>query len=242
METCYFSNQQEVDDQRYVPCDHNAVAEGKHTVCCESGDSCLTNGLCLSQSNQSDYNWRIACTDKTFEDPACLKYCTSEDDQTSDTYVVWKCPEPRKWCCGQAGKNTTCCDTDLVFEADEPVVYTTAAPIAQTSSSDPSFTSDNANSTESPLNSTSFGIGLGIGLGVAVAAIMTTVFMLWKGKHSHKRAAEGHTQSVPKKNEYEQVYEVHGDVHAVEVEGDRGLVEMYSKQQSDPVELEGAGL
>jgi len=37
---------------------------------------CFTNGLCKAGSDdQYNWNWRVGCTDPTFNDPACPSYC-----------------------------------------------------------------------------------------------------------------------------------------------------------------------
>ncbi|PVI01836.1 hypothetical protein DM02DRAFT_333850 [Periconia macrospinosa] len=137
MPTCYFQNGQEATGSK-SPCNETAVAEGKHSSCCNTSHQCLTNGLCRDphQEPAENYYWRIGCTDPTFQDPACPRYCPGYSETT---YLVWKCQESEKWCCNGGAvapldqrihrSNTSCCSVnDLVFPAPEPVVYATAAP------------------------------------------------------------------------------------------------------------------
>jgi hypothetical protein len=71
----------------FAPCDHDAVAAGKHTNCCIEGYLCLSNGMCRSANLTSvtNYYWRIGCTDKTFLDPACGRYCTQGELSSAET-------------------------------------------------------------------------------------------------------------------------------------------------------------
>jgi len=76
MTVCYHISGQ--IGKSFAPCDHDAVAAGKHTNCCTEGYLCLSNGMCRSANltSATNYFWRIGCTDKTFMDPACGRYCT----------------------------------------------------------------------------------------------------------------------------------------------------------------------
>lgn len=65
------------DSRVHVPCNMTAVEAGGHSTCCAIGDLCLTNGLCMHKGDvdKTNWYWRTGCTDKTWEDPACPKYC-----------------------------------------------------------------------------------------------------------------------------------------------------------------------
>ena len=79
MAACYNLNQREspFDGKTHVPCNMTAVENGGHSTCCPIGDYCLTNGMCKNAKDSESSNWyfRTACTDKTWNDPACPKYC-----------------------------------------------------------------------------------------------------------------------------------------------------------------------
>lgn len=153
---CYYKAN--TKSSKSVPCDHNALANGGHTQCCEPGDLCLTNGLCREETvdNVTNYAWRFGCTDPNFKDPACgTQYCdfikgiyramalpgqSLNVDIDSDTHLTWKCHEDKIWCCNTGfvqpfesranRSNTTCCsDTALLFTAENPEVFTTASPL-----------------------------------------------------------------------------------------------------------------
>ncbi|CAI6330855.1 unnamed protein product [Periconia digitata] len=169
MTSCYFQNGREVTDK--YPCNNTAVAEGKHTACCSNSLQCLTNGLCRDEQQDAtrNYYWRTACTDKTFQDPACANYCP---DNSRSTTLVWKCRESEKWCCNGGAiapleerikqPNETCCAIDeLVFKAPDPVVYTKAQSLfftvstmstttAPTTSSTPDLKTATSSTLESP--------------------------------------------------------------------------------------------
>jgi hypothetical protein len=78
--TCYLRNG--TQSPSAVPCDNNAVLEGRHTSCCDPGDTCLSNGLCRAKNvdNKTNYAWFWGCTDPDFKDPVCANHC---DEWTS---------------------------------------------------------------------------------------------------------------------------------------------------------------
>ncbi|KAH7122758.1 hypothetical protein B0J11DRAFT_347371 [Dendryphion nanum] len=45
-----------------------------HSACCKNGQACSSNGLCQAP-HERDRFWRGGCTDITFNDPACPRYC-----------------------------------------------------------------------------------------------------------------------------------------------------------------------
>ncbi|OAL43054.1 hypothetical protein IQ07DRAFT_650508 [Pyrenochaeta sp. DS3sAY3a] len=124
------------DGNTHLPCNQTAVDNGGHSSCCAVGDLCLTNGMCRESSRKPSSNWylRKACTDKTWKDPACPRYCEAIEP-TRNTGLIFNCLKPESWCCGyvggslkdwpsQAALNITCCSIqDLTFTASDPVVY-----------------------------------------------------------------------------------------------------------------------
>lgn len=79
MATCYnlAGRSTPFDDTTHVPCNMTAVDAGGHSTCCPVGDLCYTNGMCRQKGDKDSKNWfwRTACTDKTWQDPACPRYC-----------------------------------------------------------------------------------------------------------------------------------------------------------------------
>ena len=78
--TCYLPNGTSVDETQgkriQRPCNNTP---GIHSMCCylegtSTPDTCTPDGLCLPYDNV--HLWRDACTDPTWQDPACLNICT----------------------------------------------------------------------------------------------------------------------------------------------------------------------
>lgn len=68
--TCYFPAGNIADNN--VPCDPDAAVSS----CCAQESSCLANGLCLVNNDDDTVEFaRGACTDPTFQDPACFQHC-----------------------------------------------------------------------------------------------------------------------------------------------------------------------
>ncbi|KAF2807441.1 uncharacterized protein BDZ99DRAFT_573268 [Mytilinidion resinicola] len=127
---CYFPDGTNTN-AAFVPCNQTAIEEGKHTSCCAPGDMCFTNGICkANNSNQLNWNWRDACTDPTWKDPACPNYCKGTDP--GGAHVIFQCQEEDLWCCAFDNPpvghyNFTCCTVDqYAFRAGKAVFYTTA--------------------------------------------------------------------------------------------------------------------
>lgn len=84
--TCYFPDGLPAKDlqgiDNWIPCDPNA----EHSSCCLVYDQCLTNGLCL-QPHQWNWVWRDACTDPTFQDPSCPKFCFTSQGQNGSPAI-----------------------------------------------------------------------------------------------------------------------------------------------------------
>ncbi|KAF2489012.1 hypothetical protein BU16DRAFT_600653 [Lophium mytilinum] len=127
---CYFPDGSNTN-AAFVPCNQTAIEEGKHTSCCAPGDMCFTNGICKANNpNQLNWNWRDACTDPTWKDPACPNYCKGTNP--SGAHVIFQCQEEDLWCCAfddppTGHYNFTCCTLDqYAFRAGKAVFYTTA--------------------------------------------------------------------------------------------------------------------
>ncbi|CAI6336704.1 unnamed protein product [Periconia digitata] len=131
--SCFARNGSSFDST--VPCNPDALAEGKHTSCCANGDLCLTNGMCRSQEDErfgGNQYFRVGCTDKTWNDPACANYCEGRETGGKSARI-FNCLKPKSWCCtlptqGNTNQvNLDCCDqSEFTFEAPDPVAYTTA--------------------------------------------------------------------------------------------------------------------
>jgi hypothetical protein len=140
--TCYSSTglASPFNDYTYIPCNLTAIANGQHSACCASGDTCLTNGLCKYNPPTPVHNfntyWRIGCTDPTYQDPSCPKQCKNKENVERHVHIVFECPGDGQWCCGTGATgdykntltvNTTCCNIpDLAFSDNARKAYTTA--------------------------------------------------------------------------------------------------------------------
>ena len=70
--TCYFPAGNVAHNN--VPCDPDAAV----SACCSHRSFCLANGLCLVNDDKDTVEFaRGACTDPTFQDPACFQHCHS---------------------------------------------------------------------------------------------------------------------------------------------------------------------
>lgn len=90
---CYRPDGSEADDT-YRPCDKTASV----SMCCHlgvgssynGGDACgsgPTYGLCGITGTQL---WRESCTDPTWQDPACLQFCTTGDGKCRLSFVRFR--------------------------------------------------------------------------------------------------------------------------------------------------------
>ncbi|KAF1961487.1 hypothetical protein CC80DRAFT_578074 [Byssothecium circinans] len=184
----------------YIPCNTTAISNGHHSACCATGDLCLTNGLCANDGADGGNNyWRDGCTDRTFSDEACPRYCTGADIA----------------CCSYA--NST-------FTADDALVYTTAkfatpkitsntsvffssptstsTSISDGTSLSTSASGSSADSSSPPQATGSDPIGdggsklkVGLAVGLTVAGIvlisMSIAALVWRRKNTTKRAELG---------------------------------------------------
>ena len=74
--TCYFPAGNVALNN--VPCDPNAEVSS----CCSDRSFCLANGLCRVENSDTELDDTVefargACTDQSFQDPACFQQCHS---------------------------------------------------------------------------------------------------------------------------------------------------------------------
>jgi hypothetical protein len=72
---CYDPIGTDTNERRNLTSAYNACDSTKtNGMCCRTGvDTCRSDGLCLNNGQL----WRESCTDKTWNDPNCLKLCVS---------------------------------------------------------------------------------------------------------------------------------------------------------------------
>ncbi|GAB1318086.1 hypothetical protein MFIFM68171_08296 [Madurella fahalii] len=162
------------EDSNQVPCFAPETTDTTTTTwCCNKGDYCLSNGLCLSP----DYNnlmMQQGCTDENWGG-GCQKFCTPPSQQDLETNAVPLIPCPAsfgnpidniRFCCGPDA--SSCCETPSSWIAI-PTGRIIGDPTALAAGS-------SAAPTSSPLR-LALGIGLGIGLPIFLA-LLTVAYLL----------------------------------------------------------------
>ena len=71
-QTCYYPDGSVAPPD--TPCHSPSVGDGA-SACCNHGDVCLDNNLCLAQSS-GELITRGSCTDETWQSPECSQYCS----------------------------------------------------------------------------------------------------------------------------------------------------------------------
>ena len=100
-QTCY------LPDQTIEPNDNVCNASAPVSLCCQSGATCLTNGLCFSQWDTS-FNTGT-CTDKTWTSPSCFQQCPPSLGNDHGFQTLYRCND-NQWCCSTGGNTTSCCN------------------------------------------------------------------------------------------------------------------------------------
>lgn len=156
-ETCYgHTGPDAVYLPGYGPCNPQA---GSTSLCCEIGQTCLNNGLCVTPDSVY-YNG--GCTDSTYKAAICPTFCTS-----GDANFVVECHgaavEDGDFCCSING-STTCCNTasnglglPAAISSAQAVSATSILANAVPTSTDKGATSSSSATTETTfLPSTSY--------------------------------------------------------------------------------------
>ncbi|KAM0358959.1 hypothetical protein ACHAO7_001534 [Fusarium culmorum] len=197
MASCFGEDKNQVLDQ--FPCDPS----GKVKSCCSRGDSCASNGLCVTSNKDALSPYFInSCTEENWDDPTCIKECQGNGNGVSPCGAG-------KFCCYGFG-GCDCNNSTQVFTLDPVKVITTIPSDATRVVEDTSTASDAPTETGSSTRSTvthtstsaaetsssssggssnALPIGLGVGIGAGVVLIGVGVgFWLWRRKKS--RAAK----------------------------------------------------
>ncbi|CAG7564306.1 unnamed protein product [Fusarium equiseti] len=198
MTSCYGRDRNQVLD--LFACD----PKGDLKSCCGRGDSCASNGLCVTSNKDTLSPYFInGCTDDNWDDPTCLHQC----DDTGNGVV--SCGTGKFCCYGYGGCD--CNNSTQVFTLDPVKIVTTIPTDASmvdektsTISGATTGTSSTTQSTGTQTNTAAAGttssisssssrsnalpIGLGVGIGAGVALLGFGVgFWLWRRK---KRASK----------------------------------------------------
>lgn len=193
---CFVKKNNTVTPSDWLPCGLTNRTT-PNIPCCQSGDFCLSNGLChytYSLTGGSGY-YAAGCTDQTYKDKtACPQLC---DDRLNKD-VVYNNSKGLWSCCGEnsAGKPNCGNPTNEKFDAPPEVqleTYYTAGKKATSTSSSTSLSSSSSpsssalsTSTEtinaSPTNTTSVppssGLSTGAAAGVGVACGMVGLALI----------------------------------------------------------------
>ncbi|KAL6918162.1 hypothetical protein FSST1_009657 [Fusarium sambucinum] len=195
MASCFGEDKNEVLDQ--FACDPS----GKIKSCCSRGDSCASNGLCVTSNKDTLSPYFVnSCTEENWDDPTCITECRGNGNGVSPCGAG-------KFCCYGFG-GCDCNNSTQVFTLDPVKIITTiptdATKVDEASSATSDITSATGSSTGSTVTHTNTSaaettssssdgsssnnalpIGLGVGIGAGVVLIGLGVgFWLWKRKKS----------------------------------------------------------
>ncbi|KAK4033648.1 hypothetical protein C8A01DRAFT_39881 [Parachaetomium inaequale] len=179
--TCYDTWGREDTNQQ--PCSAPGTDASATTWCCNKGDSCLSNGLCLSPGS-NNLMTQQGCTDKDWGG-SCNKLCPASNDQKLTAIPLIPCPtsfdsatNAIKFCCGP--DPSACCANTSAW---------ITLPAGTIIPSQDTTTSSSSSTSESNTNSSSLKIGLGIGLGIGIPILLVllAVAYLLAGQPLHSR-------------------------------------------------------
>ncbi|KAK3376469.1 hypothetical protein B0T24DRAFT_220541 [Lasiosphaeria ovina] len=199
--TCFntFGNQ----DNDLLPCFSGSTTSA--TVgCCQKGDVCLSNGLCLSSERQNLMTQQ-GCTDKNWGSP-CNRPCSPSTDlfntmKGSDVVVLLPCDgsfngTSVQYCCSAGPSTESCCKPSSWFRVAAGTVVGTPAPAATTGSTSMYGTTRPTESSTSQTSAATTAVsvptfpapdersgpdpvkvGLGVGFGVGLPLILVLVVL-----------------------------------------------------------------
>ncbi|KAM5354053.1 hypothetical protein ACJ41O_000703 [Fusarium nematophilum] len=205
MSGCYDRRNNENID--HFPCD----PDGDLKSCCERGDSCAGNGLCVTSDGDALTPYFIhGCTIDDWDDPTCPTQCYN-----STGNGIQPCGDGMFCCWGRGGCD--CNDEDEVFSMD-PVRIVASIPTGASRSTDatavssldasissaiasataettteaaPTSTNDES-SISGENNDNSLPIGLGVGLGVGIPLIAIGAGLIWFLMKKRAKTVETH--------------------------------------------------
>ncbi|SPO01379.1 uncharacterized protein DNG_04055 [Cephalotrichum gorgonifer] len=185
---CYAPDGVTIADDSYRPCNNLGILErgGASSSCCrlnavpDTREICGASGLCI----QGAIVRRGFCTDSSWDHPACVNFCTSDDQNGSSNGTIELTPcENGSFCCGP--NNEACCGTDAAF--------TPRNLTSLTSPSAPTMTITNTPEPTATQNQTPLAVYLGMGAGILVVMLVSLgviIFLLRQVKMLRKRNGE----------------------------------------------------
>ncbi|KAL2159338.1 hypothetical protein VTH06DRAFT_2341 [Thermothelomyces fergusii] len=182
--TCY--NTRGEEDKNLQPCSATGANTGETTWCCARGDTCLSNGLCLSPRS-SNLMMQQGCTDKNWGEP-CRKYCPAGNNQKLTEIPLVPCPasfnrdtNDIKFCCGP--DPASCCEASSTSWISLP-----AGTVVPSRADDSRSTSDD----DGARSARKLGLGIGLGLGVPILLVLAAVaYLLAQPLHSRGSRRRG---------------------------------------------------
>ncbi|KAL4789242.1 hypothetical protein BDV19DRAFT_395249 [Aspergillus venezuelensis] len=183
---CYNLDGSEAPDD--VPCGTGDVVN-----CCNSGDICISNGLCMHQGEHSGGLARGSCTDQSWGGRCYAPF--SEYNRSSGISIVHiRFDDEPEYCCGDA---TSTQDDDDDDDDDDPFIipFGTVIPdVAGLSNHTLPAISDTSDSTTSDSDSrisTGLAIALGIGLPLGLASMGVVLWAVWERRRRYLRVHYG---------------------------------------------------
>ncbi|KAK0614597.1 hypothetical protein B0T14DRAFT_606849 [Immersiella caudata] len=139
---CYAPDGSLAPNDTVVPCNNLGITQsGIQSSCCQlqgnedSRDLCTATGLCLNNGIVR----RGYCTDKTFNNPHCVKVCDKPNagGNPNGFAEMTSCTDGT-YCCGR--NNLTCCGTPWAIEPPTVVSSALTTTVTASASSSPSNT------------------------------------------------------------------------------------------------------
>ncbi|KAL1842956.1 hypothetical protein VTJ49DRAFT_3597 [Mycothermus thermophilus] len=185
---CYNTWGQE--DENLQPC---FTPEGSDATawCCDSKDSCLSNGLCISHES-SNLLTQQGCTDKDWGG-SCKRFCSASNvEQDRHRIPLVGCPasfdnktNSIQYCCGP--DPARCCENSISwFSVPAGTLIrpptTTASPSttspAPATTADPSTNTPSTDTTTSDSSVRTLGLGIGLGVGIPIFLVLLAIAFL----------------------------------------------------------------
>jgi hypothetical protein len=82
--TCYWPNAtlftNNPDPDTISPDDHPCNPDAEASVCCGTGWTCLSDGVCKIRQDGNDFYYRGTCTDFTWKSQSCPGFCMQQSE------------------------------------------------------------------------------------------------------------------------------------------------------------------
>ncbi|KAF2161881.1 hypothetical protein M409DRAFT_58662 [Zasmidium cellare ATCC 36951] len=218
---CFYPDHSRAED--YTQCN----AEATQSACCHISSACLSNGLCLSQTEFANRITRGACTDYTYSNPACPSQCIQIQPNTNITLFpanVFPKPKGNGLFCCAGSYNSSGRQCQVASDSDgnrEPFTLPVGSVIVDrrtgaTLSDNPTTNSTSGSvvtvTAKSDSNVTAVGVGVGVSLGVLLLAALAGCVVLYvqlrkaKKELLHGVESKGAYRDMPKEHHENTVF------------------------------------